>query len=468
MGWGATAVRGGAGSGWTAIQVGVKGGRPANWLARQPKWGRPARARRGGSISEQELESEAQAAGGEGQDLLDDYYQLDFEDLIGDTPTRFKYGRGEAIDFGLTAEEMLLLDDKDLKQIIPMSVVTAPHKYLAPAKLKAIRKKARKLLEEMGLRPREGEEEGEQKRRRHEEGGGGWEEEDEEGKRKRKRSKGKELGGEREEAEEDRKKHKHTHKHKHDGDWGNRRQKRERGGKGEREERRRSKRTDEMEREDAGGGVGVDSDRLASYGIKPVKPTQHASRHNSKRAGSGHTSRNQRTHAVAPAAPESSPSAATRHPQRGAHHVEQASDEHRTTRDPPRSAGNKGKEGTVEREGKQGAKADNEGKAALPHEARRSKIEVPSPCLLVLDLLALFSLLLLPSSSSCLDLAWMHPREKGQGASDKPHARPIARTDCCLGHAAHGRNACCAATAGIQAASRQARRQAQGGETAQG
>ena len=53
---------------------------------------------------------QVEAAGEHG--MLDDYYQLEYEDMIGDTPTRFKYQEGEAIDFGLTPEQMLLLDDK--------------------------------------------------------------------------------------------------------------------------------------------------------------------------------------------------------------------------------------------------------------------------------------------------------------------------------------------------------------------
>jgi len=46
--------------------------------------------------------------------LLDDYYNLDFEDVIGggQIKTRFKYKKVAAADFGLTDEDLLLLDDK--------------------------------------------------------------------------------------------------------------------------------------------------------------------------------------------------------------------------------------------------------------------------------------------------------------------------------------------------------------------
>lgn len=54
-------------------------------------------------------------------DLLDEYHQCDFEDIIADgVTTRFKYVQVPKEDFGLTSEEILLLDDKKLNQIVSL------------------------------------------------------------------------------------------------------------------------------------------------------------------------------------------------------------------------------------------------------------------------------------------------------------------------------------------------------------
>ena len=52
--------------------------------------------------------------------LLDEYYTLDFEDLIGggSVKTRFKYRKVASEDFGLTEDEILLLEDNQLNKLV--------------------------------------------------------------------------------------------------------------------------------------------------------------------------------------------------------------------------------------------------------------------------------------------------------------------------------------------------------------
>lgn len=53
--------------------------------------------------------------------MLEEYYNLGFEDIIGkDIYTRFKYTKVKDYDFGLSNEEILLLNDQELNKLVSL------------------------------------------------------------------------------------------------------------------------------------------------------------------------------------------------------------------------------------------------------------------------------------------------------------------------------------------------------------
>lgn len=59
--------------------------------------------------------------------LMDEYYKLDYEDIVGGMPVRFKYKEVEPESFNLSAEEILAMDDKELNQMVSIKLL-APYR----------------------------------------------------------------------------------------------------------------------------------------------------------------------------------------------------------------------------------------------------------------------------------------------------------------------------------------------------
>jgi protein KRI1 len=77
--------------------------------------------------------------------LVDELYKLDYEDLIGDLPTRFKYRQVETNKYGLSTREILLAPDNELNKYVSLKKM-AP--YRDDEEWKVLGNKRRKFLKQ--------------------------------------------------------------------------------------------------------------------------------------------------------------------------------------------------------------------------------------------------------------------------------------------------------------------------------
>lgn len=59
------------------------------------------------------------------EDLLQEYHDLDYEDVIagGKVKTRFQYTKVPSKDYGLDDQDLLLLDDKQLNRMVSLKKI---------------------------------------------------------------------------------------------------------------------------------------------------------------------------------------------------------------------------------------------------------------------------------------------------------------------------------------------------------
>ncbi|XP_011873109.1 PREDICTED: protein KRI1 homolog [Vollenhovia emeryi] len=99
-------------------------------------------------------------------DYFDQYYSLDYEDLIGDMPCRFKYRKVVPNDYGLSVEEILTADDKELNKWCPLrQALKHKPEHVEKNEIRIYKEKAmnearkRKILKSLYTEPEEKEEE---------------------------------------------------------------------------------------------------------------------------------------------------------------------------------------------------------------------------------------------------------------------------------------------------------------------
>ncbi|KAI3871920.1 hypothetical protein MKX03_012953 [Papaver bracteatum] len=107
----------------------------------------------GDNESDQEEEEKPEEGKIKRKSKLSLWERLDYEGTIGDLKTRFKYAQVPPLRFGLSAKEVINMDDKELNQYVPLKKI-APYtevEWKVPKKLRNQLKIKNKLLEQEAL-----------------------------------------------------------------------------------------------------------------------------------------------------------------------------------------------------------------------------------------------------------------------------------------------------------------------------
>lgn len=97
-------------------------------------------------------DEETKAARAEAEKLMDELYQLDYEDMIGSMPVRFHYTQVKPQSYGLSTEEIMDADDKELRQYVSIKKM-APYRerewYVPKNKAGKFKSQLQKKLKKM-------------------------------------------------------------------------------------------------------------------------------------------------------------------------------------------------------------------------------------------------------------------------------------------------------------------------------
>ena len=83
--------------------------------------------------------------------IMDEYYQLDYEDMIDNIPCRFKYRKVASTTYGLTLDDILAADDKKLNEFVSLKKLAPyrpPEKEQADIQKYSKKKRLRKFYED--------------------------------------------------------------------------------------------------------------------------------------------------------------------------------------------------------------------------------------------------------------------------------------------------------------------------------